>query len=292
MKDINKLYPASIKAFKSPKSILLTLTLTSLLFSGLGLAGNNSAAAISSVEQTSSVQQTSGVEQTSSVQQTSSVKQTSGVEPTSSVQQIIQQIQLNSQQKIQISQNTNQLSNVLPRRVANSILRDAAKRSGVPIRELEITQATAKTFSNPCVFKFGEVCTKEFNPIEGWEVVVRVRDDSWTYHVNKSGSQIVVDPKVSSSQPSALPKEIENSILRDASKRSGVAIDELKITEATPTTFSNPCRFKFGEICTQEFNPIKGWEVVVQVGKKSWVYHVNESGSQIVLDPKISGAKG
>lgn len=86
------------------------------------------------------------------------------------------------------------------RPVRNAILRDASKRSGVPIRELEITQVTPKTFSNPCEFKFGEVCTREFNPIEGWEVVVQVQEDSWTYHVNKSGSQIVLDPKVSSTK--------------------------------------------------------------------------------------------
>ncbi len=86
------------------------------------------------------------------------------------------------------------------RPVRNAILRDASKRSGVPIRELQITQATAKTFSNPCVFKFGEVCTKEYNPIKGWEVVVRVRDDSWTYHADSSGWQIVLDPKISSTK--------------------------------------------------------------------------------------------
>ncbi|NJM68788.1 MAG: hypothetical protein HC862_00425 [Scytonema sp. RU_4_4] len=262
MKNINKLYPTLNKTLKSSKGVLLTLTLTSLLSSGLGVVGNNSAVA-------------SEEEQIQNSHSSIQISQTTN--------------QNSSYSRIQISQTTNQNSNVLPRRIANVVLRDASKRSGVAIRELQISQTTTQTFSNPCVFKFGEVCTREFNPIKGWEVVVRVQDNSWTYHVNESGSQIVLDPKVSTSQPTALPKEIEDTILRDASKRSKIPAADLKITKVTPKTFGNPCEFKFGEICTKEYNPVKGWEVVVQVDRQSWTYHVNESGSELVLDPKISG---
>ncbi|MEH2317288.1 hypothetical protein [Nostoc sp.] len=61
--------------------------------------------------------------------------------------------------------------------------------------------------------------------------------------MNKSPTQIVLDPKVSSLQ--TLPKAIASSILSDASKRSGVGIADLKITQATPKTFGNPCQFLF-----------------------------------------------
>ncbi len=184
MKDINKLYPALNKTIKPSQGVLLTLALTSLLSSVLGLAGNNTAAL-------------AGEDQIQSSH--SSIKMSQNTD------------QFSSHSSIKISQSTNRLSNTLPRLMAdamvlrsrpvrNAILRDASKRSGVPIRELQITQATAKTFSNPCVFKFGEVCTKEYNPIKGWEVVVRVRDDSWTYHADSSGWQIVLDPKISSTK--------------------------------------------------------------------------------------------
>ncbi|MBD2772893.1 hypothetical protein [Iningainema tapete] len=175
----------------------------------------------------------------------------------------------------------------IPKIIVRSILRDAAKRSGVPIRNLQITSVKSKTFSNPCIFRFGEICTREYNPIQGWEVIAKVKEDSWTYHVDKSGSQIVLDPKVSVSQTTSLPEEIRDSILRDAQQRSGEAIANLQITQVTPKTFGNPCEFNFGEICTKEYNPIEGWEVFVQVRSSSWTYHVNKSGEQIVLDPKI-----
>ncbi|MBR8839933.1 MAG: hypothetical protein DSM106950_39540 [Stigonema ocellatum SAG 48.90 = DSM 106950] len=99
----------------------------------------------------------------------------------------------------QVSQGSQKLTNKLPKAIANAILRDASKLSQLAIGDLKITQVTQKTFGNGCKFKFGEICTQEFNPIEGWEVVVQVRKQSWTYHVNKSGSQIVLDPKVSKS---------------------------------------------------------------------------------------------
>ncbi|MDZ8051606.1 MAG: hypothetical protein RMX68_006255 [Aulosira sp. ZfuVER01] len=186
---------------------------------------------------------------------------------------------------IQLSQN---VQNRLPRTVARNILNDASKRSGVAIADLKITQATSKNFANPCIFQFGEVCTREYRPIQGWEVIVQVKDQSWTYHANRSGSQIILDPKINASGNVALPRAIANQILSDAAKRSGVAVANVKITQATSKTFGNPCIFQFGDICTKEYNPIEGWEVIVQVKNQSWTYHVNKSGSQIVLDPKIN----
>ena len=172
MKDINKLYPALNQILKSPRGAVLTVALTTLLYSGLGVANNSTAFA--SDEQIQSSHSTIEISQNTD--------------------------QFSSYSRIQISQNTNERSNVLPRRITNAILRDASKRSGVPIRELEIAQVTPKTFGNPCEFKFGEICTREYKPIKGWEVVVEVGDDSWTYHVNQSGSQILLDPKISSTK--------------------------------------------------------------------------------------------
>ncbi|MBD2446068.1 hypothetical protein H6G76_02630 [Nostoc sp. FACHB-152] len=183
-------------------------------------------------------------------------------------------------------------SNRLPRVIANSVIRDAARREGVSNGEVRITQATRKTFSNPCIFNFGEVCTREYNPIQGWEVVVTVQNQYFTYHVDESGSRIVLDPQNGDSDTDTntrLPRAIANSVLRDAGRRSSdVDTSDIRITQATRKTFSNPCIFNFGEVCTREYNPIEGWEVIVRVGRESWTYHVDESGNRIVLDPQIS----
>ena len=182
-------------------------------------------------------------------------------------------------QRSQLSQNS------LPQSISQAVLRDASRVSGLKISDLKITQVTSTIFSNPCIFQFGEVCTKEYNPIPGWTVIVQVKEQSWIYHVNKSGSQILLDPKISNNQ---LPKKITNGVLSDASKRSGLAISSLKVTQSTQKTFSNSCVFNFGEVCAQIFDPIKGWEVIVKVKNQFWTYHVDITGTRIVLDPQIT----
>ncbi|MDZ7956574.1 MAG: hypothetical protein RMY34_01485 [Aulosira sp. DedQUE10] len=190
--------------------------------------------------------------------------------------------------QIQLTQNVQTSSNKLPKAVSGAVLNDASKRSGVAIANLKITQFTAKNFGNPCIFQFGEVCTREYRPIRGWEVIVQVKDQSWTYHANRTGSQILLDPKINASGNVTLPKAIANKVLSDAAKRSGVAVAKLQLTQATAKTFGNECHFNFGEVCAEIYKPVEGWEVIVKVKEQSWTYHVNKSGSQIVLDPKVS----
>jgi hypothetical protein len=180
---------------------------------------------------------------------------------------------------LQLSQNT------LPKSISQAVLRDASKRSGIKVSDLQITQVTSTIFSNPCIFKFGEVCTREYNPIPGWIVIVQVQKQYWIYHVNKSNSQIILDPKITNNQ---LPKKISNVVLNDASKRSGLAVNYLKIAQSTQKTFSNSCVFNFGEVCTQNFDPIPGWEVIVRVKSQFWTYHVDNTGTRMVLDPQIT----
>ena len=81
---------------------------------------------------------------------------------------------------------------VLSRRIARRVIRDASRKLGVPRRHL-IYKATPKTFSNPCVFNFGEICTREYRPISGWKVKVKGRGESITYHVANNG-RYVADP--------------------------------------------------------------------------------------------------
>ena len=117
---------------------------------------------------------------------------------------------------------------------------------------------------------------------------MRVKDQSWTYHVNQTGSQILLDPKVNVSTASQLPKNIAAKVVSDASKRSGLPQNAIKITEATTKTFSNTCVFNFGEVCIQLYDPIEGWIVTVKVKNQSWIYHVDKTGESIVLDPQFA----
>lgn len=217
------------------KRLILTLALTSLLSSGIGLTSDNKATATPATK------------------------------------------------SIELSQNSR---NRLPGYIGRAVLNDASKRSGVRITNLKISQATPKTFGNPCEFNFGEICTREYQPVQGWEVVVQVRNQSWIYHVNQSGTEVVLDPKTNVSGNTELPRAIANKILSQTARRFRVPRKELEIVNVTKKTFGNPCEFNFGEVCTREYRPIQGWKVVVQGRNQFWTYHVNQSGSQIVLEPR------
>ncbi|NRB05970.1 MAG: hypothetical protein HRU34_00325 [Richelia sp.] len=80
-------------------------------------------------------------------------------------------------------------SAILPRRIARRVMRHTSGKLGVPRRYL-IYKATPKTFSNPCVFYFGEICTREYRPISGWKVKVKGKGESITYHVANNGMYI------------------------------------------------------------------------------------------------------
>jgi uncharacterized protein YcnI len=175
----------------------------------------------------------------------------------------------------------------MPSAFISAVLQDAYKRINLPPATLKVTQAKATTFSNPCVFNFGEVCTKEYNPVTGWEVLVQGNNQTWNYRVDKTGSKIVINPKNVAAL--ALPVPLQNQVLTAAASRAGLPPTNIKITQATPKTFGNACAFNFGEVCTAEYRPIAGWKVLVAVRGQTWIYHIDKTGSQIALDPKVNG---
>ncbi|MDJ0799037.1 MAG: hypothetical protein QNJ51_19820 [Calothrix sp. MO_167.B12] len=102
---------------------------------------------------------------------------------------------------------------------------------------------------------------------------------------NTATAQSIVPPSTPITTPSSpLPINIVKILLKDASKRLGAPVKQLKIV-ATPKIFPNSCVFNFGEVCPDIYQPIKGWVVVVSGNGKSITYHVAESG-KFAVDPK------
>jgi|GEM_PF-763809 len=177
----------------------------------------------------------------------------------------------------------------MPGAFISAVLQDAYKRTNLPPATLKVSQVKAGTFSNPCIFNFGEVCTKEYDPVAGWDVLVQGNNQTWSYRIDKAGSKIVINPK--SAAAIALPISLQNQILTAAANRAGLPPTNIKITQATAKTFGNPCVFNFGEVCTFEYRPIEGWEALVAVRGQTWTYHIDKTGSQIAIDPKMGGTR-
>lgn len=172
---------------------------------------------------------------------------------------------------------------VMPVSFQTRILTDAATRSGLPVASLQMTQATAKTFSNACVFGFGEMCPTIYQPVDGWETVVKVRDQSWTYRIDRSGAQMAIDPRITNA--GRLPATVENAILQNAKTWTGSPT--VKIVAAKAQTWGNDCAFNFGKICPANFQPTDGWVVQVNSGSVEWTYHATKDGNRVVMDRQV-----
>lgn len=173
---------------------------------------------------------------------------------------------------------------VMPVSFQTRILNDAATRSGLPVNSLQMAQPAQRTFSNNCVFSFGEMCPMVYQPVEAWETVVKVGTQSWTYRIDRAGTQIALDPRVTnvSTNPGRLPSAVENAILQNAKTWTGSPT--VQIVSAKAQTWGNECAFNFGKICPANFKPIEGWVVQVNTGSLEWTYHTTKDGSQVVMD--------
>jgi hypothetical protein len=83
------------------------------------------------------------------------------------------------------------------------------------------------------------------------------------------------------SQP---PTTVIDAVTQDISKRTGIAVNQLKIQETEAKTWSDGCLglAKSGEFCTQAL--VDGWRIVVSDGSKNWVYRTDGTGQSIRLE--------
>ncbi|MDX2239146.1 MAG: hypothetical protein NW224_00505 [Leptolyngbyaceae cyanobacterium bins.302] len=179
-------------------------------------------------------------------------------------------------------------SNTMPGSHIDAVIMDAAKRAKLSPASVRILQTKEVSFSNPCMLHFGEYCqNRPYNPIAGYEVLAQVNNQTWRYNVDRPGTRVVLDPRVNVSL-TTLPVVLQNRILADAAARSGLMTSSLQITQVSQRSFSNACVFNFGEMCPMIYQPVEGWEAVVRVGNQSWTYRIDQAGTQLAIDPRVT----
>ena len=90
--------------------------------------------------------------------------------------------------------------NSLSDRVASAVITEVSKQTGIPTKNLKITQYSRQTWSNGCLglSKPGEICTQAL--VEGWRVVVSGNKCTWVYRSNRNGRILRLEtPKKSTS---------------------------------------------------------------------------------------------
>ncbi|WP_392531594.1 hypothetical protein [Nostoc sp. C117] len=181
-------------------------------------------------------------------------------------------------------------SNRLPRPIANAVLEDLARRQGILIRELKITNYNQQTWRDGCLelAQPDEICTQAL--VRGWLVVVSDGKQNWIYHTNSNGRSLRLASANTRSEnvSDKLPTPVKNAVLQAASRRLQQPISQLKIIEIQQQTWRNGCLelATTDEFCTQALIP--GWRVIVGGNEQTLVYHTNQTGSAVRLNEKAS----
>ncbi|MDZ7954581.1 hypothetical protein [Nostoc sp. DedQUE09] len=178
--------------------------------------------------------------------------------------------------------------NRLPRPVANAVLRDLARRQGIPTRQLQIIDYNQQTWRNGCLElpQADEFCSQALVP--GWRIVVSNGKQNWVYHTNHNGRSLRLASANTPSEnlPNKLPTSVQNAVLQAASRRLQQPISQLTIIEAQQQTWRDSCLELANpdEFCTQAL--VSGWRVVVGGVDQTLVYHTNQKGSALRLNQK------
>jgi hypothetical protein len=167
---------------------------------------------------------------------------------------------------VRLSEKGNQTT--LPKSIIRKILLDASKWSGLSTEALRIVKVEWQTWGNPCMFGFRQICTREYNPVSGWEVTVDSGTQKWLYRVDDKATSVLLDRT-----PSLAPKAAE-VIKKDAAKFSNSAIRIIAVERRDD--WNGSCEGV--QNCTRPIAP--GWQATLSNGRDSYIYRVKEDGSQ------------
>ena len=86
-------------------------------------------------------------------------------------------------------------------------------------------------------------------------------------------------------QNTNVPASVAQAVLKDLSQQTQIPLSKLTITEAKKELWSNGCLdlAQEGEFCTQAIVP--GWRVFVSGDDQTWIYHTDQQGRSLRVEP-------
>jgi hypothetical protein len=167
--------------------------------------------------------------------------------------------------------------NGLPSQVKDTVLKAASEFIGSS--RLRVTKAEQVTFTDSCLNlgRANESCLRANQ--KGWRVTVKGVRQTLIYHTSIDGDQIRLNAAASDLR---LPRNVRNSVLKEARNISGLPGRRLKIVSFKPAYWEYGCEdFSFNNPCDR--TDVSGWEVTVSGNSKTWVFFTDATGNQVKL---------
>lgn len=178
----------------------------------------------------------------------------------------------------------------LPARIANAVIQDLSKRTGIAPGRLQVTQVSRRTWSNGCLglARPDEICTQAL--VEGWRVVVSNNRRNWVYRTDRTGRVVRLETRTSNDDSSnnKLPSRIARAVLRDAARRLDVSTSQLEIVRAQRRKWSDSCLGLGRPEYSCAAVVVPGWLVTVESGRQRLVYRTGDVGGAVVFDEDAS----
>jgi hypothetical protein len=171
-------------------------------------------------------------------------------------------------------------TNALPKAVANGVKQDIVKRFKISLASLTVQDSSVQSWPDGCLglAKPGEVCTAVI--VNGWQVTMTDGSQNYVYRTDNTGKNL---------PQSILPLAVARKLRQFAAADLGVTLSKLRVSTIKPRTFDGCLGiFKSNQACTKIAIP--GWQAVLTNGRRSWVYHLNQSATRIVQNIAASNA--
>lgn len=179
-------------------------------------------------------------------------------------------------------------ADTLPKLVRNRVVNYAAQELAMPRDSLQVIGAVETVWPDGClgVVNPAELCLAAQVP--GWQVQLsdRATQRTYTYRTNRTGSVVRAEPAVAG--VNALPPATAERILQAALETAQLPPAQLKIVAAQPRTWNGCYGLPATSTSACPAIAISGWQVVVTAPNHVWLYHTNESGSEIRLNSTAS----
>ncbi|HLO86735.1 MAG TPA: hypothetical protein VK203_17280 [Nostocaceae cyanobacterium] len=150
---------------------------------------------------------------------------------------------------------------------ANTILQDMSKRSGIPVKELQVTKAEPRTFNGCLSIATPETACNEIGLL-GWRVIAEGYQQRWVYHV-------VPGKGLKLNGVESFPRQLLDTLIKDIANFAKVPEANLKTYWIEQKVWNNDCRglnsINSTPTCKPGFFP--GWIVKITDGSQIWTYH-------------------